>query len=85
MRNRVASDPDFRPSPGDIVVLNPHVWNAEYAGLRALVLGSKQQRGTSGRVDLLIIMADPLCPGEQIHAHPQEVWPWNASLGDRAL
>lgn len=71
--------------PGDIVRLSPELWTHEYAGRLAMVVGNADLPEDEHYSDRLIIVADPVCPGETIQCWPEELLLWNADLEQRAI
>lgn len=71
--------------PGDIVRLRPDLWTLEYAGRLAMVLGRDDLPEDESYSDRLIILTDPVHPGDTLTCWPEEVLPWDADLAQRAI
>lgn len=62
--------------PGDIVVLNPKLWDEKYEGRLAMVLGLTDEPPDEDFSDQLIVIADPILPGETIRCWTSELLPF---------
>lgn len=74
--------------PGDIVMLNPELWNHEYSGHLAMVVGLTDEPPDEDFSDKLILIADPVCPGETIRCWSSELLPFDpqgSNVEQRAL